>query len=217
VALSRSDVLRGALAILDEYGLGDLTMRRLAGSLGVQPGALYWHVANKQALLGAIADEILADLGRDMPVGDWDQRINELAHRLRAALLAHRDGAEVVAAAHALRAGQGTTVELMSTVLTDAGFPRIEAQLAATAILHYVFGHTADEQSYAQSVALGVTEPPEPSRGGLTDDASQGCSPNDTSPSSSPNDTSSGELLGETARFGFGLSVIIDGLRTRLA
>ena len=37
--LRRGDVLDGAMAILDEYGLGDLTMRELATSLGVQPGA----------------------------------------------------------------------------------------------------------------------------------------------------------------------------------
>lgn len=49
--LRRGDVLDGAMAILDEFGLADLTMRRLATSLGVQPGALYWHFPNKQTLL----------------------------------------------------------------------------------------------------------------------------------------------------------------------
>ncbi|MFS0702718.1 TetR family transcriptional regulator, partial [Cellulomonas sp. 179-A 4D5 NHS] len=62
MALTRAQVVAAALEILDEYGLGDLTMRRLAGSLGVQPGALYWHVANKQALLAEVADAIVAEL-----------------------------------------------------------------------------------------------------------------------------------------------------------
>lgn len=197
MALSRTDVLHGALAILDEYGLGDLTMRRLAASLGIQPGALYWHFASKQALLGAIADEILLAVDGPAPVGDWDTRITELAHRLRAALLAHRDGAEVVAAAYALRTGRGNTVPLMTGVLADAGFTPEEAELAALTVLHYVFGHTADEQSHAQSVALGVT-------GSGAGAASAGQVVSDQ------------ELSGETARFGFGLSVFVDGLRTRL-
>ena len=34
------------------YGIADLTMRRLARELDVTPGALYWHFANKQQLLG---------------------------------------------------------------------------------------------------------------------------------------------------------------------
>ena len=55
----RSDVIDRAIAVLDEYGLESLTMRRLAAELGVQPSALYHHVPNKQSLLAAIADEII--------------------------------------------------------------------------------------------------------------------------------------------------------------
>ena len=47
-------------AILGDRELesGTITMRRLAGALKVQPGALYWHFPNKQALLGAVADGV---------------------------------------------------------------------------------------------------------------------------------------------------------------
>lgn len=206
MALTSKDVVDAAIAILDEYGLGDLTMRRLATALGVQPGALYWHVANKQALLGAVADTILDGLDDDMPAGDWDLRFNELAHRLRAALLAHRDGAEVVAAAHALRTGRGSTLVLLTQVLTDAGFTAVEAELAALAVLHYVLGHTVDEQGHAQSAALAAGE------------ASQvSASPGATEGAAGGPQTADDPLLGETARFGFGLSVFVDGLRARLA
>ena len=56
----RSDVIDRAIAVLDEYGLESLTMRRLAAELGVQPSALYHHVPNKQSLLAAIADDAVA-------------------------------------------------------------------------------------------------------------------------------------------------------------
>ena len=55
----RDDVVARALRVLDDHGLADLTMRRLGTELGVQPSALYHHFANKQALLAAVADEIL--------------------------------------------------------------------------------------------------------------------------------------------------------------
>lgn len=197
MALTSSDVVDAAIGILDEYGLGDLTMRRLAASLGVQPGALYWHVANKQALLGAVADRILGHLADDMPSGDWDLRFNELAHRLRSALLAHRDGAEVVAAAYSLRTGRGGTLALLSQVLSDAGFTPAEAELAALAVLHYVLGHTADEQGHAQQAALAVAD-------------------RDAERAADGPQTTDSPLAGETARFGFGLSVFVDGLRARL-
>lgn len=212
MALTRTDVVDAAIGILDEYGLGDLTMRRLAASLGVQPGALYWHVANKQALLGAVADRILEHLDHDMPTGDWDLRFNELAHRLRAALLAHRDGAEVVAAAHSLRTGRGGTLALLSEVLVDAGFTPAEAELAALAVLHYVLGHTADEQGHAQSAALAART--------TGDAAASEGAPGETGTAEGAvggPQTSDSPLAGETARFGFGLSVFVDGLRARLA
>ena len=225
MALTRSDVVDAAIGILDEYGLGDLTMRRLAGSLGVQPGALYWHVANKQALLGAVADRILEHLDDDMPTGDWDLRFNELAHRLRAALLAHRDGAEVVAAAHSLRTGQGGTLALLSQVLADAGFTPAEAELAALAVLHYVLGHTADEQGHAQSAALAARTAGTPAAG-VTASAADLATPGTATPGTATPGTAEGAaggpqtsdspLAGETARFGFGLSVFVDGLRARL-
>ena len=43
--LHKRDVVEAAAALLDEYGIADLTMRRLARELSVSPGALYWHFA----------------------------------------------------------------------------------------------------------------------------------------------------------------------------
>ena len=48
MALTADIVTSAALRILADFGLGDLTMRRLARELDVQPSALYWHVADKQ-------------------------------------------------------------------------------------------------------------------------------------------------------------------------
>ena len=137
VQLRRGDVLDGAMAILDEYGLADLTMRRLATSLGVQPGALYWHFPNKQTLLGAMADRILE--GVDAPVSSerWDDGIAELAHRLRTALLAHRDGAELVAATYASRMTSTLARESFVGAGVRAGLPRPYAELAAYTLLYF--------------------------------------------------------------------------------
>ncbi len=55
----RSDIVERAVGILDMYGLPDMSMRRIASELGLQPSALYHHFANKQVLLAAVADELL--------------------------------------------------------------------------------------------------------------------------------------------------------------
>ena len=73
--LHRSDVVAKAAEILDNYGIADLTMRRLARELSVSPGALYWHFADKQELLGAVADRLLATAATVPAAGTWPDRI----------------------------------------------------------------------------------------------------------------------------------------------
>ena len=61
VQLSKDSIIAASLTILGTFGLADMTMRRVAASLGVAPGALYWHFKNKQALIDATARTLLAD------------------------------------------------------------------------------------------------------------------------------------------------------------
>ncbi|MDY5785005.1 TetR family transcriptional regulator [Corynebacterium sp.] len=92
--LTRATISHAALAILDEYGLADVSMRRVATSLGVAPGALYWHIKNKQELISNLAELIIAPLIDASPTSP-----EATCAQLRSALLAHRDGAEVVLSA----------------------------------------------------------------------------------------------------------------------
>ena len=63
VPLSRDRVLRAAVAIADAAGIGSLTMRSLAQELGVEPMALYYHVANKEEILDGIVDLVFSEIG----------------------------------------------------------------------------------------------------------------------------------------------------------
>ena len=60
--LSRDAILDRALAIADADGVDALSVRRLARELGVTPMALYWHFENKEALLHALGDRLLAGI-----------------------------------------------------------------------------------------------------------------------------------------------------------
>lgn len=159
--LHKHDVVEAATGILDSYGIADLTMRRLAKELNVSPGALYWHFANKQQLLGAIADRILQPACDVPAVTDWRGRIVAVCTALRNALLSHTDGAELVSASFA--AGQSAAAVEILTALAgaaeDAGVPGAEAELAARTVIYYVLGFTVDEQSKLQWDSAGVLDP----------------------------------------------------------
>ncbi len=189
--LTRTDVVDAAVALLDGYGLADLSMRRLATSLGVAPGALYWHVANKQALLGAVADRILLRVATtDLPAEDeWDARLLAVAGALRDALLSHRDGAEVVAASLAARQVSVPIRERLAEPVRAAGLAEDEADPAALAVLRFVLGATTDEQSRMQLDSLGAL-------------------PDDEGPVALGTDAAAG--------FALGLTLFVDGIRHRV-
>jgi AcrR family transcriptional regulator len=184
VQLHKRDVVDAATTLLDAYGIADLTMRRLARELNVSPGALYWHFANKQQLLGAVADRLLESVD-DVP-GGWRDRVTGVCERLRDALLSHTDGAELVSASFA--AGQSQAMAQVLARLTeaalDAGVDDAHAELAARTIVYYVLGFSADEQSRLQWDAAGAELPDEQSV--LAEDPS--------------------------ARFTFGLRLLVDGI-----
>jgi TetR/AcrR family tetracycline transcriptional repressor len=150
----RSDVVEHALAVLDRFGLADLSMRRLATDLGVQPSALYWHFDNKQALLAAVADEVLRRGERPVPDGRWDERVTSEAHALRDAMLAYRDGAELVATTQAFGLGEIDLVERLEAMIGPGGVSRV----AATTVLHFVLGHVTDEQTHLQAGSDGAID-----------------------------------------------------------
>ncbi|GJF12514.1 TetR family transcriptional regulator [Mycolicibacterium cyprinidarum] len=160
--LHKRDVVEAATSLLDEYGIADLSMRRLARELAVSPGALYWHFANKQQLLGAVSDRILQPVYISaQPSTDpdgWRARITGTCGQLREALLSHTDGAELVSASFA--AGQSEAMNgvlaRLSAAAAEAGVDDPHAELAARTVIYYVLGFTADEQSRMQWDAAGA-------------------------------------------------------------
>lgn len=61
-ALSKEAIVEAAIEILDSRGEAALTFRSLAARLSTGSGAIYWHVADKQALLAAATDHIIAGI-----------------------------------------------------------------------------------------------------------------------------------------------------------
>lgn len=157
----RDDVAEVALRILDDHGLADLTMRRLAASLEVQPSALYWHFENKQTLIAELADRIIdghpASPAAVSGAGaDWRERTRVEADALRDALLAYRDGAEVVSSTLALGLGSGRALGRLTEAVALGGFDEATSRRAATALLHFVLGHVSHEQQRLQYDSVGV-------------------------------------------------------------
>jgi AcrR family transcriptional regulator len=75
--LSRQRILDAAVRLVDSEGLNALTMRRLAGELGVEGASLYKHIPNKAALHFGMMRTIFQEMNPDYPADelDWQGRL----------------------------------------------------------------------------------------------------------------------------------------------
>jgi TetR/AcrR family transcriptional regulator, tetracycline repressor protein len=155
-------VARAALQLLDDVGLDDLTMRRLADRLGVTAASLYWHVRDKNELLAMLGDVISAEIplaSQDLP---WRDALTQAARAYRRAMLAHRDGARILVATPPLGAHRMRAAEALLAMLRRAGFSLQDVADVGHLCNTYIVGYVLDE-------TLSTPEPlPEAWPGGST-------------------------------------------------
>jgi AcrR family transcriptional regulator len=201
--LRKANVVEGALALLDAEGLDGLTMRKLGAALNVQAGALYRHFPSKDALLDAMAEKLLEGVGDPIPDGPWDDQLTVLAHRLRAALLARRDGARLVAGTFVPEPNTAAAGGAAVAVLCAAGVPVERAGWIAYATMYYVLGHTIEEQAQVRLNEQGEDW-----------QARQALGPQDDPLFARALDS---VIAADPAeRFAYGLQLLIDGIRQQL-
>ena len=76
--LSREAIVDAALRVLDREGAAGLSMRRVADELGTGPASLYWHVANKDALIDLIVDRVAGEVPLPEPEPDrWQEQLRD--------------------------------------------------------------------------------------------------------------------------------------------
>ncbi|MER7250473.1 TetR/AcrR family transcriptional regulator C-terminal domain-containing protein [Kribbella sp. NPDC000426] len=146
MSLDRTKIVDEAVALLDAEGLDGVTLRKLAARLGVQAPTLYWHLPNKAALVTAIAEAIVPDPTPPAPDQPWQEWLTDFALQLRAALLAHPDGARVVSMAQLSRQTAAWSELAMST-LADRGIPLRDARIIVLTVERFTVGHALEEQS----------------------------------------------------------------------
>jgi TetR/AcrR family tetracycline transcriptional repressor len=117
-----------AIALADTEGLDAVTIRRLAGDLGVTPMALYWHFRTKDELLAGAADRVLD--GLILPANkseSWPDELRALMVELVRVLSAHPQLVELIAQRMLAGAPGLEMTERALAALDEAGFPQDEA------------------------------------------------------------------------------------------
>lgn len=132
ISLSRDLLVERALKIADTDGLDALTIRRLADEFEVTPMAMYWHFANKDALLGAIGEAVIESIPLPDADADLENFLTAVMTSLVDGMRAH-PGVATLVAYQLLRSERGRDLtELTLAHLTDAGLDLDRAVAVAT-------------------------------------------------------------------------------------
>ncbi|GAA4072620.1 TetR/AcrR family transcriptional regulator C-terminal domain-containing protein [Actinomadura miaoliensis] len=144
--LTAGAVVRAALEVLDDTGWEGVSTRAIADRLGVRMNTVLWHVKSKARLRELMADAIVGEISLDDLPGPWDERVTELARRYRRALLAHRDGALVVAGTYVPEPGTLRFAEALVAALLDSGAAHRDVAWTAWTIIYLALGLVQEEQ-----------------------------------------------------------------------
>jgi AcrR family transcriptional regulator len=139
-SLSRDRIIEAAIELLDRTGEGGLTFRTLSERLATGPGAIYWHIANKNELLTAACDAVIARTMNAPLAGATPQAsIRALALGLFDAIDAH----PWVGSALTGPPGQSPMLRIFERIgqqIRALGVPGKKQWATASALLSYILG-----------------------------------------------------------------------------
>jgi TetR/AcrR family tetracycline transcriptional repressor len=149
--INRDLVTKAGLRLLNEIGLEQLTLRRLAVELDVQAATIYWHFKSKEELLDEMATTVLTEgAGHMLPrrqSADWKVWAVAYGEGLRKTLLAYRDGARMAAATRLTTTEPLKTTERIAAQLVASGFALRPTVVLLSTIYNYTLSFTMEEQA----------------------------------------------------------------------
>jgi AcrR family transcriptional regulator len=158
-SLTRDQIARAAIDLIDVEGAAALSMRRIAQSLGVGTMTLYHYVRTKDELLQLIDDTVMGELvipEAELPAEDWRQALTMIATRSREIFRRHP---WTLSALGGLGNGPGpNAMRHFEQSLAAAAGTGLEPEACLEIVLlvdDYVFGHSlrATQEEHSEDEA----------------------------------------------------------------
>lgn len=133
-------IVEATVDLLDRRGAKEFSIRALAGELDVYPAAIYWHVKDRNTLLGHVGAWWMRDALPDPTGKHWAQWLRELGHGYRAAALAHPNIARAISGELVNDPSTFGFPEAIVSQLVVSGLPREELVHAYNAMVGATVG-----------------------------------------------------------------------------
>ena len=144
--LSEQLIVETALRLVAQHGAEALSVRRLGAALGADPSALYRYFHNTDALLLALADEMIGRAQEGWrATGDWREDLRSMGLRIHACYLTHPQAAVLGAYRTTGRPHETRAVERILGILRSAGSPDALAVRAYHAFVDQALAFAAQD------------------------------------------------------------------------
>lgn len=153
VTIDLDSIVDTAIDLIEQDGLENLSMRRLADRFGIQAASLYWHVRSKEQLLDLIADRLIdwaAQYVEQRPLARGAlpaQRLKHAGMIYRSFLLNHPHSEQILIGRWPAGPSLASLVEPLGAMLTDTGVGTRNAATAVCTVLSFVQASVVGEKA----------------------------------------------------------------------
>jgi len=154
--LDQTRIIQTALQLLDEIGLKELSMNKIANKLQVKTASLYYHIQDKDQLMGLLADRISSSMEWPDSSLSWREQLGLWGESFRKVLLSHRDTVDLFNSSIASGYDRLKQVERLYALLSSIGFPDQQVPWVASILKNYVLGFVGEEVRLRLNVEQGA-------------------------------------------------------------
>ncbi|MER5884237.1 TetR/AcrR family transcriptional regulator [Streptomyces sp. NPDC001941] len=216
--LTREQIVRTAIELLDDEGLEGLNMRALGKRLDSAATAVYWHVKNKDNLVLLAGDQVWGEIALPDPgVVGWRAAAASMAEELYAMFQRHPWLVQALASHLFYGEGKARHDDHVLGVYEAAGFDGGGADQAAAAVFTYVLGNALGASATASLTRrLGRDGGDSEAQFAATMDKAREIAERHPRLRERLDGPSIGYADGPDGAFSFGLQRLLDGLEAEL-
>ena len=158
-SLSRDRIIEASIELLDSSGESGLTFRALSERLATGPGAIYWHIANKNDLLTAACEAVVARTMNETVVTTPEATIRAVALGWFDVIGAH----PWVGSALTGSPGLSPIVRILERIgqqIRALGVPDEQQWASVGALMAYILGVSRQTRPTGNSAGHGVSIDP---------------------------------------------------------
>jgi AcrR family transcriptional regulator len=149
--LSRDQVVAAAVGLVVDGSGEPFSIHRLARALEVTPMAIYRHVGNKDELMQAVAQQLMADFRPQIPEAEWPEQLRAWAFAARDHFLGRPALFGILGWKEHIAAAWLQQIAVLARIIAGTGMENRELADAVQWAANTVIGHIYLEVSGRQS------------------------------------------------------------------